>query len=212
MTFRKLSRSMLFLLLVVFFTAEIAQAKTTSTKDRLIAGVARLGGTVEFDESDSSRPIVKVDLHETAVSDSDLKLFEDAKKDLQDLRFLDLRKTKISDEGVARLRNLTSLQSLNLFRTQLGDKGLARLRRLTKLETLLIGGTKVTDAGLVHLQPFTRLRKLSLFQTQVSDEGIARLKLMGSLKVLLIGGSKITNMGAEELQKALPGLRFSENT
>jgi hypothetical protein len=101
---------------------------------------------------------------------------------------------------------------LNLFRTQLGDKGLDRLRKLTKLETLLIGGTKVTDAGLVHLKPFTRLRKLSLFQTQVSDQGIAQLKLMGSLEVLLIGGSKITPLGAEELQKALPKVRFSENT
>jgi hypothetical protein len=90
--------------------------------------------------------------------------------------------------------------------------GLARLKKLTKLETLLIGGTKVTDAGLIYLRPFTRLRKLSLFQTQVSNDGIAQLKLLGSLEVLLITGSKITAAGAEELQRALPKVRFSENT
>jgi hypothetical protein len=30
--------------------------------------------------------------------------------------------------------------------------------------------------------------------------------------VLLIGGSKISEAGAAELQKAIPGLRFSEQT
>jgi hypothetical protein len=35
---------------------------------------------------------------------------------------------------------------------------------------------------------------------------------MSSLEVLLIGGSKITAAGAEALQKALPGVRFNENT
>lgn len=206
------SRSIPLSLILILFAAALAQAKTASSKERLIAEVTKLGGIVEFDETDASRAIVKVDLHGTNVSDNDLTIFEKTKNDLKRLRILDLRLTSISDAGVARLRNLTSLQTLNLFRTQLGDKGLAHLRKLTRLETLLIGGTKVTDAGLIHLKPFTKLRKLSLFQTQVSDEGIAQLKLMSSLEVLLIGGSKITAAGAEALQKALPGVRFNENT
>jgi hypothetical protein len=198
-------------LLVLVFASALTAAKTDSNKERLIAEVARLGGTIEFDETVTSRPIVKVDLHATQVSDADLIVFETARKDLKSLRMLDLRLTKISDKGVARLKNLSSLQTLNLFRTQLGDKGLADLKKLTKLETLLIGGTKVTDAGLIHLNRLTKLRKLSLFQTQVSDQGIAQLKLMGSLEVLLITGSKISSAGAAELQKALPKVRFSEN-
>lgn len=183
-----------------------------STKERFVAEVTKLGGTVEFAEGTSAKEIVKVDLHGTAISDEDMRLFEAGKKHLKNLRTLDLRLTKIGDRGVAKLGNLTSLRTLNLFRTGLGDEGLADLRKLTKLETLLIGGTKVTDAGLVNLKPFTRLRKLSLFQTQVSDEGVAQLKLLGSLEVLLIGGSKITPAGTELLQKALPRIKFSENT
>ena len=35
---------------------------------------------------------------------------------MKELRYLDLRLTKITDEGVAKLQNLTSLQTLNLLR------------------------------------------------------------------------------------------------
>jgi len=205
-----LARSLCALLGLIIVSASLAYANT-STRDRLITSVARLGGTVEFDENLPGRPIVKVDLHGTQVTDSDLTMFEYAKNDLKQLRYLDLRLTKISDEGVARLKNLRQLQTLNLFRTRLGDKGLAHLRKLTDLRILLIGGTQVTDAGLVHLRRFSKLRKLSLFQTPVSDNGIAELKQMSSLEVVLIAGSKITAAGAEELQKALPRVSFKED-
>ena len=205
-------RSTLLLLGVILISTGMAHAKTNPTRERLIAEVTRLGGKIEFDETLAARPIVKVDLHGTQVTDSELAFLAEAKKDLKDLRYLDLRLTKVGDEGVAKLKNLTGLQTLNLFRTQLGDKGLAHLKRQTNLNTLLIGGTKVTDAGLVYLKPFTKLRKLSLFQTQVTDDGIAQLKLMRSLEVLLIAGSKITPAGAEELQRALPKVLFTEPT
>jgi len=209
--FRILCRAMLLVLPLILAT-ELAEAKTVSAKELVIAEVSRLGGKIEFDENLSSRPITKIDLHGTEVTDVELAFLDNAKKDLKQLRYLDLRLTKIGDEGAGRIRNLTGLKTLNLFRTQLGDKGLASLKKLINLETLLIGGTKVTDAGLASLKPFTKLRKLSLFQTQISNDGIATLKLLGSLEVLLISGSKITPAGAEELQKALPKVRFSENT
>jgi len=205
-----LSRSLCALLGLIIVSASLTYANP-STRDRLIADVARLGGTVEFDENLPGRPIVKVDLHGTKVTDSDLTMFEYAKNDLKELRYLDLRLTRISDEGVARLKNLRQLQTLNLFRTRLGDKGLAHLRKLTDLRILLIGGTQVSDAGLVHLRRFRKLRKLSLFQTPVSDNGIAELKQMSSLEVVLISGSKITAAGAEELQRALPRISFKED-
>ena len=80
------------------------------------------------------------------------------------------------------------------------------------MQTLLIGGTKVTDAGLVNLKSLKELKKLSLFQTQVTDAAIAHLKVLSKLESLLISGTKITDAGARELQRVLPGLRFSENT
>jgi Leucine-rich repeat (LRR) protein len=205
-------RSALLMFVLLFLSAGVATARDNATRARLVAEVTRLGGKVEFDETRVDKPIVKVDLHGTQVTDEDLAVLKNSRSELKELRYLDLRLTKIGDEGVAKLANLKSLQTLNLFRTQLSDAGLAYLKKLTGLETLLIGGTKVSDAGLISLRPFKKLKKLSLFQTQVSDGGIAQLKLMTSLEVLLISGSKITPAGAEELQKAMPKVRFNENT
>ncbi|HEV7746243.1 MAG TPA: hypothetical protein VGO56_14680 [Pyrinomonadaceae bacterium] len=212
MTCKILFRAMLPLLFLALLSTETAKANSGSARDRVIAEVTRLGGKIEFDEARSNRPIVKIDLHGTNVTDAELAFLVHEKQGLKELRYLDLRLTKISDQGVANLKNLISLETLNLFRTQTGDKGLQSLKKLTNLETLLIGGTMVTDAGLASLRPFKKLKKLSLFQTQISNDGIAQLKLMSSLEVLLIVGSKITPAGAEELQKALPKVRFSENT
>ena len=186
---------------------------SNAQRERAIAEVTRLGGTIQFGETPAGNPsaqksIFKIDLHGTKVTDADLAFLEN----LTELRALDLRLTQITDAGVVHLRKLKNLQTLNLFRTQLGDAGLAQLNKMRQLETLLVGGTKVTDAGLINLRRFSKLKKLSLFQTQVSDAGIVHLKRLIKLETLLIGGSKITEQGSKELQKALPTLRFTETT
>ena len=181
-------------------------------KDRVAAAVTKLGGKIEFDETRADRPITKIDLHSTQITDADLAFLDTAKKDLRSLRYLDLRLTHVGDAGVFHLRHLTSLETLNLFRTNLSDQGLADIKHLTRLQTLLIGGTKVTDAGLIHLKGFTELKKLSLFQTQVTDAGVRHLKVLSKLEQLLISGTKITDAGTRELQKALPKLKLSEQT
>jgi Leucine Rich repeat len=206
-------RAILILFALISISTPLAQAKSSAGRDFIIAEVTRLGGTVEVDKEAAGLPIVKIDLHGTKVSDTDLRfLSSSSKNDLSHLIYLDLRLTKIGDAATVHIQNLKSLQTLNLFRTQVGDRGLARLKRLTELRTLLIGGTKVTDAGLVYLKPFKTLHKLSLFETQVSDAGIDRLRSLESLEVLLITGSRISAAGAERLQKAMPRVRFSENT
>lgn len=200
------------MLAMLLLSTSVATARDSSKRTRLVEEVTRLGGKVEFDETRADKPIVKVDLHGTPVTNDELAILQNSLAELKQLRYLDLRLTGIGDEGVAKLGKLKSLQTLNLFRTLTGDVGLAHLKKLTNLETLLIGGTKVTDAGLTHLRPFKKLKKLSLFQTGVSDDGIAELKQMTSLEVLLITGSRISPAGAEELQQAMPKVRFNENT
>jgi len=73
----------------------------------------------------AAKPIIKIDLHGTQITDSDLAFLVNARKDLKQLRYLDLRLTKIGDAGVANIKGLGSLQTLNLFRTQLSDQGLS---------------------------------------------------------------------------------------
>ncbi len=169
------------------------------------AKIEKLGGKVEFNNDGE---VVKVDLNNTKIMDADLAILEE----LPGLQWLDLRITPITDDGIAHLRTLRNLRTLNLFRTNLTDKGLENLRGMIDLETLLIGGTKITDAGLTNLERFAKLRKLSVFRTAVSDAGLSSLQKISSLEVLLIGESKITDDGAKSIQKALPKLKFSEQT
>jgi len=199
------------LLLVLGAVATGAPSPNLS-KDRVIAEVERFGGKVDLDETGPDKPIVKIDLHATQVTDAELKFLANSGNALRQLRYLDLRLTHIGDDGAVNLRGLTSLETLNLFRTQVGDRGLAYLKKLTKLHTLLIGGTKVSDAGLANLKSMKELKKLSLFQTQVTDAGIPHLKVLAKLEQLLISGTQISEAGARELVKALPRLRFDEST
>ena len=198
--------------LLLLTLAPAATARTDSSKDHTIAEVERLGGKVELDEALPAKPIIKIDLHSTQIKDADLSFLVKAQKDLKQLRYLDLRLTKIGDAGVASVKHLTSLRTLNLFRTQLSDQGLSYIKNLKQLQTLLIGGTKVTDAGLVNLKSLKELKKLSLFQTRVTDAAIPHLIVLPKLESLLITGTKISDAGTRELQRMLPRLRFSENT
>lgn len=100
----------------------------------------------------------------------------------QQVVWLNLAATKVTDAGLARLAGLKNLQRLHLERTGIGDDGLAHLRDLTELRYLNLYGTKVSDKGLEHLKGLKKLRSLYVWQTQV------------------------TEAGAEALVKAIPGL------
>jgi YHS domain-containing protein len=96
--------------------------------------------------------------------------------------WLNLAATKVTDAGLARLAALKNLQRLHLERTGVGDEGLAHLRGLAELRYLNLYGTKVSDKGLEHLKGLKKLRSLFVWQTGV------------------------TEAGAEALVKAIPGL------
>src|SRR4051812_43825440 len=85
-----------------------------------VKAVEKLGGKVTVDETQPGKPVVKVSL----------------------------RGTKVTDAGLKDLKELTSLQELNISGTQVTDVGLKELKVLKSLQTLLLGGTKITDAGL----------------------------------------------------------------
>lgn len=88
-----------------------------------------------------------LDLGNTPVGDLGLGHLSAHKLDI-----LDLRGTKVSDEGMAQLGHLESLTWLNLSGTNITDRGLLRLKRLTNLQTLGLKQTAVTAEGAAELQ------------------------------------------------------------
>ena len=67
--------------------------------------------------------------------------------DLQNLRFLDLSRTNVADEGLLLIsKHLQKLEILNLNNTKITDGGLLELRLLRFLERLEIGRHDRADA------------------------------------------------------------------
>ena len=71
---------------------------------------------------------------------------------LQNLKVLDLSKTKITDAGVKKLLPLKNLKWLLLAETSISDAGLDQLAPLTELGRLTLNKTKVTAAGIAQLK------------------------------------------------------------
>ncbi len=98
--------------------------KPESGRDAAIAEIKKLGGSWAVDEQSPGKPVIKVLLSDT----------------------------QITDAGLEHLKGLTGLQSLHLRSTQITDAGLEHLKGLVSLQRLNIHGTQVTDEGVKKLQ------------------------------------------------------------
>ncbi|MGA0559425.1 c-type cytochrome domain-containing protein [Larkinella sp. VNQ87] len=94
----------------------------------------------------------------------------------QQIVWLKLGDTEVSDATLAQVAQLKNLQKLHLEQTKVTDNGLKNLKNLPYLEYLNLYGTGVTDAGLKELAGMKNLKTVYLWQTKVTDEGVAELK------------------------------------
>ncbi|GAB3247918.1 ribonuclease inhibitor [Larkinella harenae] len=94
----------------------------------------------------------------------------------QQIVWLKLGDTQISDATLTQVAQLKNLQKLHLEQTKVTDAGLKNLNALPYLEYLNLYGTAVTDAGLKELAGLKKLKTVYLWQTKVTDAGVAELK------------------------------------
>lgn len=114
------------------------------------------------------------------------------------LVWLKLGDTEISDAALSQVAKLKHLQKLHLEQTKISDAGLKQLKGLTNLEYLNLYGTSITDAGLAELQNLKNLKTVYLWQTAVTEQGLASLKkAMPTLDI--VGG--ITEKAVAEFAK-----------
>ena len=93
----------------------------------------------------------------------------------EQLTWLDLGSTKITDDGMEVIGQLENLRKLHLEKTAITDDGLTYLSNLTHLEYLNLYGTSISDDGLTHLYNLNSLKSLYLWQTNVTEVGVSRL-------------------------------------
>lgn len=105
-------------------------------------------------------------------SDSDLELLEPVS---EQLAWLNLGRSSITDEGMQHIKGLTNLSKLHLEKTAVTDDGLANLSDLERLEYLNLYGTAVSDNGLEHLKNLKNLSALYLWQSNATRAGADKL-------------------------------------
>lgn len=106
-------------------------------------------------------------------SNSDAKLLENITNQLV---WLKLSNTKITDVALGSVGKLSNLVKLNLTNTAITDKGIDNLVNLKYLEVLILVGTSITDASLAKFAKINSLKKLYLWQTKVSKATVEAFK------------------------------------
>ncbi|HVZ57604.1 MAG TPA: c-type cytochrome domain-containing protein [Chitinophagaceae bacterium] len=108
-----------------------------------------------------------------AFSDSSLRLLLPLR---EQLLWLDLAHTRVTDRGLRDLAQLAGLTRLHLEYTRVGDSALAALQSLTHLRYLNLAGTAVTGRGLSQLKNLKELRNIYVYGSRVDRSGWANLQ------------------------------------
>src|SRR5688572_11791620 len=128
--------------------------------------ITRLGGKVERDTAGN---IVAVNLRGSWIND--IEMLDLAR--LPHLQKLDLSHTRISDEGMLRLKNAPRITDLNLFYSEwLTDQGLTAIKGWKHLKRLNLRGTRISDGTLEIISGLTGLEALDVANTPVTDNGL----------------------------------------
>ena len=121
---------------------------------------------------------------------------------------LDLRQTKVTDDGLRHLAGLSQLGDLTLGNddvrirptvprpiSTITDAGLIHLQGLRELHSLSLVGLPITDAGLDAVKDLPALSGLCLSRTKIKGPGLARLKSLPMLASLDLEESEIDDEG-----------------
>lgn len=131
-------------------------------------------------------------------------------KNLNELKSIHISNAGLSDSALAILAKLPKLEHLSLQQNQFTDEGLKQLKDATQIKVLWVGlgGKGITDNGIESLLNLKNLEVLDLQRTDVTDDGIIRLKDLPNLKQLFLDESAVTQDGKKALEKEKPGLEI----
>ncbi|MBM3999809.1 MAG: hypothetical protein FJ297_09780 [Planctomycetes bacterium] len=113
-----------------------------------------------------------LDLGHTRVTDASAARLIEAKR----LKKLTLESTAVTARGAEVVGALADLEYLDLAGLPIDDACLDAIARLPNLESLWLKGARITDPGLLRLAPLKRLKRLDVADTRVTAEGLERLR------------------------------------
>ena len=114
----------------------------------------------------------------------------------------------MGNKGLAHIKALPKLVDLNLWATRIGDEGMLHLAEMTTLRRLNLenvgfpgDGVSLTSHGVKQLEALQNLEWLSVVKTDVCDEGIAALGKLPKLAALDLNACQdVTSEGIANLR------------
>jgi len=169
----KISIALAFLSVVALAAAQEEQLPTAPPADAAaVQKINALGGGAMPLAANTNLISVNFSLAGSKIDDAAL---ESLKGVGEQLVWLNLANTAVTDAGLKGLAGFKNLRRLHLEKTGVGDEGLASVKGLAELQYLNLYGTKVTDKGLASLAGLKKLKNVYLWQTAVTDAGAADL-------------------------------------
>lgn len=117
-------------------------------------------------------------------------------------RSMVLNGSKITDQGLALLKDCRKIRELHLIGTHVSNKGLDCVSELTSLDWLVVEEGFVTDSGIRKLSSLSNLKSLQLVNTMVSEDGLTVIEHYPELTYLEavsyhLGGSAVATIAAQ---------------
>lgn len=170
---KKITLALSFLSIVALAGAQEDQLPTAPPADAAaIQKINALGGGAMPLAANTNLISVNFSLAGAKIDDAAL---ESLKAVGEQLVWLNLANTSVTDAGLKVLAAFKNLRRLHLEKTGVGDEGLASVKGLAEIQYLNLYGTKVTDKGLATLSGLKKLKNVYLWQTAVTDAGAADL-------------------------------------
>jgi YHS domain-containing protein len=170
---KTLSLALSFLALAAVARAQEDQLPTAPPADaQAVQKINALGGGAMPLAANTNLLSVNFSLAGAKIDDAAL---ESLKGVSEQLVWLNLANTSVTDAGLKVLAGFKNLRRLHLEKTGVGDEGLTPVKNLAELQYLNLYGTKVTDKGLASLASLKKLKNVYLWQTAVTDAGAAEL-------------------------------------
>ena len=94
----------------------------------------------------------------------------------EQLTWLNLSDTKITDDDLKVIAQFPNLSRLRLENNEVTDAGILHLTVLSHLESLNLYNNRITDAGLILLEKLPALTRVYLWKTDVTEDGISKLR------------------------------------
>jgi internalin A len=132
-------------------------------------------------------------------SNIDDKALAELVQELQELKWLALIGTGVTDAGIAKLRALPSLERVWLSQTQITDAGIQQLSDIQSLTHLAIEATPTSDRCLVMLSKLPKLKSLSIGSPYFSPDGLRQLQSLKALEHLYLDRLPLDDQAAQAI-------------